>query len=334
MNSIFLQAASNAALYLIQSLLHNGVYLLISISLAVALKLYLDAEKVRRFLYRKPGMLIPGSVATGALTPLCACGTMAVIFSLVGSSLPWGPIMAFLVSSPLMSPDTFILISGFLGSKFAVVLTLASIILGLAAGYLTWIIEIHSGFLDDQLKVIQKNSIQHNASIVYSARSMCGCGKTGEPVNLKGIHRIISNLRIDRFGKELYELGIKKILPLFALFILIAYAVKTYMPTSWIVALFSGDHFYSVPLSSLIGLPLYVSDASVVPLLQVFKNAGASNGALLAFLISGPATSLGVIGGLSLILKKRAIGLYIGFIFVGAILLGYAVDFLALFINL
>ncbi len=112
---------------------------------------YVNAEKLRRFFYRKPGLLIPGSVATGALTPLCACGTMAVVFALVGSALPWGPIMAFLVSSPLMSPDTFVLLSGFMGVKFAIALTIASLILGLGAGYLTWIIERKTSFFDHQL---------------------------------------------------------------------------------------------------------------------------------------------------------------------------------------
>ena len=42
-----------------------------------------------------------------------------------------------------------------------------------------------------------------------------------------------------------------------------------------------------------------------------------------AFMISGPATSLGVIGGLNIIMKRRAIFLYIFFILTGSIILGY-----------
>lgn len=90
--------------------------------------------------------------------------------------------------------------------------------------------------------------------------------------------------------------------------------------------LFSGNHFYAIPLASLIGIPLYISDATIVPLLSVLKDAGASQGALLAFMISGPATSLGVIGGLNVIMKRKAILLYLSFILFGSIILGYAFD--------
>ena len=152
---------SDAFAYLFQSLWHNGIYLIISIFLAVAMTVYIDPEKARRFFYRKPGLLIPGSVATGAFTPLCACGTMAVVFSLVSTSLPWGPIMSFLISSPLMSPDTFVLLSGFMGTKFAILLAVISVLLGLAVGYITWILEKETRFFDNQLKVIVKNP-NHN----------------------------------------------------------------------------------------------------------------------------------------------------------------------------
>jgi len=349
---------ADATVYLIQSLLHNGIYLFLSITLAVAMTVYLDAEKVKKFFYRKPGLLIPGSVATGALTPLCACGTMAVLFALMGSALPWGPIMAFLVSSPLMSPDTFILLTGFIGVKFALLLMIASIILGLASGYLTWIIEKKSGYFDNQLKIMKQESksdldetlgqmresncncqgVTIPVPVVLPKTPVC-CSNYGRELTLHREHHapvkkesawslFIFRLKPRDFIKQFYSLGIRKILPLFVLFIIIAYGIKTYIPTEWVVTMFNGENFYSVPLAAVIGLPLYISDATIVPLLQVLKNAGASDGALLAFMISGPGTSLGVTGGLMIILKKKAIGLYLAFIFFGAIILGYLTDLL------
>jgi uncharacterized membrane protein YraQ (UPF0718 family) len=333
---------SGALVYIMQSLLHNGIYLFLSIAVAVAMTVYVNAEKLRRFFYRKPGLLIPGSVATGALTPLCACGTMAVVFALVGSALPWGPIMAFLVSSPLMSPDTFVLLSGFMGVKFAIALTIASLILGLGAGYLTWIIERKTSFFDHQL-LKQKGSCTCQAEtdqVIHVPVKLAVCCSEGrftgiktwqmevQPARGRELSVLLAKLKPKEFITQFYKLGIRKILPLYAIFILIAYLIKTYVPTAWIITLFSGEHFYSVPLASVIGLPLYISDATVVPLLQVFKDAGASNGALMAFMISGPGTSLGVIGGLMILMKKRAIGLYLAFIFFGAILLGYLTDLL------
>jgi uncharacterized membrane protein YraQ (UPF0718 family) len=47
---------------------------------------------------------------------------------------------------------------------------------------------------------------------------------------------------------------------------------------------------------------------------------------MLAFLITGPGTSAGVLAGIATIMKKRAIALYVAFLLAGAILLGYAFD--------
>lgn len=353
--------------YLIHTFAANWAILLFGIVIAVIISVYVDAEKTRKLFLRRPKFLILGSVLFGALTPLCACGTMAVVLSLISSTIPWGAIMAFLVSSPLMSPDTFVMLSGFLGLNFAIALTASSIILGLGAGWITHFIEKRTSFLDNQLRL--KNQPLENKAAVQShenegvyvkknkqrvplanlsmvtltvdGRSTSTCCNTGsndiccveqstiasaENSFLGSIKRISKDLKLKKFMVNFIDLGIVKVLPLFILFVVIAYLVKEYVPTEWIVTLFSGEHFYSIPLAALIGLPMYVSDATVMPLLQVLRDAGASDGAILAYMISGPATSIGVIGGLSVIMKRRAIFLYVAIILIGAILLGYGYD--------
>jgi uncharacterized protein len=131
--------------------------------------------------------------------------------------------------------------------------------------------------------------------------------------------------------EEVVELGFKRILPYFALFAAIGHLVNLFIPAEWVMALFNGSHWYAVPLAAAIGLPLYVTGSSALPLLQVLAGAGASQGAVLAFLITGPATSVGVLAGISTIMKRRAIALYACIILIGGIVSGYAYDaFLAL----
>jgi len=126
--------------------------------------------------------------------------------------------------------------------------------------------------------------------------------------------------------QEVIDLGLKRILPYFAAFAAIGFFVNKLVPAEWIIALFSGSHWYAVPLAAAVGLPLYVTGASALPLLQVLTGAGASQGAVLAFLITGPATSVGVIAGISTIMKRRAIALYVAIILFGGIVAGYAYD--------
>ena len=51
---------------------------------------------------------------------------------------------------------------------------------------------------------------------------------------------------------------------------------------------------------------------------------------LLAFMITGPGTSAGVLAGIATIMKSRAVGLYVAYLLVFAIVLGYLYDFLLL----
>jgi len=328
--------------YIFNTLYYDGLYLFISIFIAVLLAVYIKPEKVKALFLKRPQWMIPGSVTIGAVTPLCACGTMAVVLSLLTTALPWGPIMAFLVSSPLMSPDTFVLLSGFMGIKFAIALTAASIILGLVCGFATHWIEKNTRLLEDQLWIKKEepatnccNSLAPKPITIdnydccnVSVKSISKDKNNCCTATLEAKPSLIETLKVKEIINSFIDLGIKKVLPLFILFVAIAYLLKTYVPDAWVMALFSGDHFYSVPLASLIGLPLYISDATVVPLLSVLREAGASDGTLLAFMISGPATSLGVIGGLNIIMKRRAILLYIFFILAGSIVLGYGYDIL------
>ena len=326
--------------YIFNTLYYDGFYLFISIFIAVLLAVYIKPEKAKALFLKRPQWMIPGSVTIGAVTPLCACGTMAVVLSLLTTALPWGPIMAFLVSSPLMSPDTFVLLSGFMGIKFAIALTTASIILGLVCGFATHWIEKHTTLLNDQLWIKKEEPAKSCCNTVepqpLAVDNYCGCEASIKAISkdknncctatLETRPTIMEKLKVKEIVNSFIDLGVKKVIPLFILFVAIAYLLKTYVPDAWVMKLFSGNHFYSVPLASLIGLPLYISDATVVPLLSVLRDAGASDGTLLAFMISGPATSLGVIGGLNIIMKRRAILLYIFFILAGSIILGYGYD--------
>lgn len=138
--------------YVINTLIHNVPFLLLGILVAIIIKVYVDPEQFKTAIMKKANISIPGSVAFGAFTPFCACGTMAVIVAMLTTALPWGPIMAFLTSSPLMSPDEFVMISGIVSLKFAIALTAASVIIGLGSGYITHLIEKKSNFLNNQIR--------------------------------------------------------------------------------------------------------------------------------------------------------------------------------------
>jgi hypothetical protein len=65
-----------------------------------------------------------------------------------------------------------------------------------------------------------------------------------------------------------------------------------------------------------------------MPLVRAFMDAGMSQGAALAFLITGSGTSIGALAGALTIARWRVIAIVLGTLVTGAILLGLAYDLL------
>jgi uncharacterized protein len=360
MNLVF-ETLKDTVLYVLNTLVHNSPALILGVLVAAAIQVYVDPEKMKGWLMRRSSVSIPATVAFGAFTPFCACGTMAVVLSMLATALPWGPVMAFLTSSPLMSPEEFVLMYGILGPTFAIALVAASLLIGLGSGYATHIIEKKTHFLDNQLRFNSAKAAEKKASCSCSpavsqaipalnnavccmkeedckgeeddcgcgeAVESCGCGEMAleQPSGVRPIGNFFRKYKIDQVMKAVFDVSIKRILPFFALFAGIGYLINHFIPTTWISALFGAHNVFAVPLASLIGLPLYVNGDSSIPLLQSLMQSGVSGGAMLAFMITGPGTSAGVLAGIATIMKKKAIALYVAYLLVGAILLGYAYD--------
>ncbi len=338
----------------LKTLAHNGWVLAVSVATAVALKTYVNTEKLSRYLTGKTKVPIFLSVLVGAFTPFCACGTMAVVVGMLTTVLPWGPIMAFLTSSPLMSPDGFLMLSGIIGLRFAVTLTAASLMIGLLSGFTTQWIERHTGYLRGQARYAAPEKPSPCACGKPSAcaygtpapaapvAAACSCSKTPRtsagcaclpPAKAGGRNRLAaaarrfsSKARLGELLRNLVNLGLKQILLYFSLFVAVGYLVNTFVPMSIVSALFGANSAAAVPLASLIGLPLYLTTESSIPLIQSLLRSGASEGAMMAFIISGSATSAWVIAGLTTFMKRKALGLYVAFILLGSIATGYLYD--------
>lgn len=303
--------------------------LLIGIILAVSISVYVDLDKLKEMLMRKSGVSIPGAVLFGALTPLCACGTMAVLLSMFVSAMPWGPVMAFLISSPLTSPSEYMFETAFFGSKFATAIVITSILLGIIAGFVANFLEKKTNFFKDQFR-LSKGQSESCCSVNEDSNSVSNCceKKQGpnEVVSCCTSNKDLSlfkKCKLDKLAKEFVNIGIKKVLFYFVIFIALGRIVEMIIPQSWIMTLFSDNKAYSVPLAATIGLPLYLNDSSAIPLLKSFMNSGAGQGAVLAFIITGKATGVPVIAGMATFMKKRAMLFYIGFVYLGGILAGY-----------
>jgi uncharacterized membrane protein YraQ (UPF0718 family) len=359
---------------------HNWIYLLASVLVGSLIKLFIDKDRVAGYLqkHQKGGVALATAVAVG--TPLCSCGTTAIVIGMMASMMPWAPIVAFMVASPLTSPEELVYSAGLFGWTFAWSFFISSILLGLAGGVLATILD-HQGWLAGQarfadeepkksspeaalqarLQVAQSTSVPASPRIslpLFAAEaccdsespvsvqplpasavtSACGCNaaaQTAVPHKAAGscVSDACSGTARPRpewmvFLSEIWGTGVR-LLVLFTGFAFIGYFINGLVPASWISRLFGSGNLYSVPLAATLGLPFYLNTEATLPLIRALLDDGMSSGSALAFMISGAGTSIGAIVGALTIARWRVVALVVAILWIGAMLCGFAYDFLA-----
>src|SRR5512137_212303 len=154
---------------------HNWIYLLASILVGSLIKLYLDKDKVAAYLqkHQEGGVVLATAIAVG--TPLCSCGTTAIVIGMMASMMPWAPIVAFMVASPLSSPEGMFYTAGLFGWPFALAGFIASILLGLAGGLVAGLLD-KSGWLKNQGRLMAAQPAKATSlSQPFSVQLSCGC---------------------------------------------------------------------------------------------------------------------------------------------------------------
>ncbi|HSL43230.1 MAG TPA: permease [Anaerolineales bacterium] len=327
----------------IETFSHNWLLLLTSILISAALKLYIDQDAIARFLRRntRNSVLISTGVAVG--TPFCSCGTTAVVLGMMASTVPWAPIVAFLVASPLTSPQELFYSAGLFGWPFAIAFFISSILLGLIGGGIASFAEAR-GWLANQARMAQPKSSSLSLGIMggpaplpvgaQPATEAAPCACSSNRVELPVVSQPVAPparpaVTLRAFLQELYNIS-KRLLPLFFGFTFVGYLLNGLIPSAWITSLFGAGHAYSIPLAATLGLPFYINTEASLPLVRAMLESGMSQGAALAFLITGAGTSLGALGGALTIARWRVIGIVIGTLWLGSILLGFAYDLIVL----
>lgn len=124
-------------------------YLLAGVLIEAIIRTFKWHLKLRQALTRFGSLSIVVAALLGAISPLCACATLPLVISLMLAGLPLAPAMALLVTSPIMSPASYVMVSAMLGPVWANVVVFCAIFLGIAAGYVTHLLR-GKGFSAEQ----------------------------------------------------------------------------------------------------------------------------------------------------------------------------------------
>jgi uncharacterized membrane protein YraQ (UPF0718 family) len=206
--------------------------------------------------------------------------------ALYGIGVPLPPLMALMISSPLINPNLFILTAGALGIEMAILRTLSALILGILSGYLTV-------FMINKKIIKTGNVLRNDTTFIINEDSANKNRNT-----------------FSRFLVELYRMTIY-ISKYFFLAILIAAVIKIFVNPNYIMRFFGDNNFLSVLITSGAGIPFYVCGGAAIPVVQQLAELGMSKGAILAFFISGPVTRISNLILINFTFKRAILWLYL-----------------------
>ena len=136
--------------FIFDSFIHIWPYLIITIPIAVLVRLSDISKHIKRVLSKNPVVSIFLATALGAFSPFCSCGVIPVIASLMIGGVPLAPVMSFWIASPSMDPEIFFLSAASIGWKLSVWRLAATFIISLLAGYITHIC-MEKGWLGENI---------------------------------------------------------------------------------------------------------------------------------------------------------------------------------------
>ncbi|MBI5787838.1 MAG: permease [Candidatus Schekmanbacteria bacterium] len=295
------------------------IYFMIGILVASWIRTYKFHIRLRKTLINYGFSAIFLAAFIGVFSPLCACGILTTVVTLVAAGLPWAPSMALLIAAPLMSPTTFFLTVNDLGIEWAVVRTIVAYSMGVFAGLLTWSMR---KYLDDQNLFVDGGIPEgdvHDADYA-DERLRCTCReKFSNRVARKYKNKFI--IFWAKFLEMNWMIGKYVLVGLF-----VGSIVGRYMPMEFIASLFGTGDDWNILWVTLGSVPLFlhqVSGSTIVYHIKTSLSGTMDNGAALAFMIGGPVTAIPAMLLLWSMFKKRVFILYMAISLLGTLFFAY-----------
>lgn len=280
-------------------------YFALSVLFAAFIKTFKWDRRVRASVSSYPRTAIIIATLAGILSPLCSCGILPVVIALSGAGVPIPPVMALLITSPIMSPDSLIITAAEMGTAFAVGKLIVALVTGMGTGFLCSYL-VNKGFLPP-FPFLREKFIREAEEGKRSYREIidAGCFEHEGASHEKKPGTV--SFFFDRARDMAWITGKFLLIAL-----LIQASINYFVPSNMVEAFLGSRNANSVILATIISVPLPVHQMVAPPVLKGLIAMGLSPGAAMAFLTGGPVTSIPAIGLLSGMYQKRALVTYMG----------------------
>jgi len=238
----------------------------------------------------------------GIVTPFCSCSAIPLFLGFMEAGVPLGVTFSFLIAAPMINEVAVILLFGMFGWKVAFIYVITGLVLAIIAGW-----------------VIGKLKLEKWVEgWVYAVKS----GEQDSNDDKPGFWARV------RLGLEAVKEIVGKVWIYIIIGIAVGAAAHGFVPENFMAKLMGESTWYSVPLSILIGVPLYSNAAGIIPIVSVLIEKGVPLGTALAFMMSVIGLSLPEMIILRKVLKLRLIFVFVGVVTLGIMIVGFLFNFI------
>ena len=279
------------------------ILLFVISSIMGVINAYFPIDRLRTYLttHKLYGVQYFFASLFGAITPFCSCSSVPLFIGFVKGGIPLGVTFAFLITSPLVNEVAVAMFLGTFGLRITIIYVVSGMLLGMIGGFVLGKMRLE-GYLSDWVKNIQMSSEAEAA--------------VWEKENVKFRDRLPSILK-DSWGI------VKGVLLYVIIGIAIGGLIHGYVPEGFFQHYMAKSSWFAVPLSVVLGVPMYANAAGIVPVIEVFVAKGVPIGTALSFMMAVVGLSLPEATMLKKVMTWRLIGIFFGTITLFIILLGY-----------
>jgi uncharacterized protein len=232
----------------------------------------------------------------GIATPFCSCSAVPLFIGFVTAGVPLGVTFSFLISAPMVNEVALVLLFGLFGWRVAALYLGTGLAIAVVAG---WVI--------GRLKLER-----HVEPWVWQIQAGGGEPKT---------RRTWTDRLAD--GRAAVREIVGKVWLYVVLGIAVGAGIHGYVPANFMASFMGRAAWWAVPLTVLLGIPMYSNAAGIIPVVQALLGKGAALGTVLAFMMSVVALSLPEMIILRKVLRPALIATFVAIVGGGILLVGY-----------
>lgn len=260
------------------------------------LRTYVTPERVKKLLGgRKEGWGNVLAALLGVPTPFCSCSAVPLFIGFVEAGVPLGVTFSFLIASPLINEIAIALLLGLFGLNIAALYIGTGLFIAVIAGMVIGRLGLESEIEEQVFRIKAKRTAP------------------GKMTNSERLGFAFSE------SKRITS----SVLPYILLGIAVGGFIHAYVPENFLLSIAGKDNLLAVPLTVMVGIPLYSNAAGTVPIIEALVEKGMGMGTALALMMSIVGLSLPEMIILRRVLKPKLIAIFAGVLFAAFVLTGY-----------